>query len=215
MKDLLYKEFKLAVHPSTYMFLFFGVLLLVPSWPFFIAFGYVFMGIMNTFFIGRANQDIFFTASLPVRKRDVVRARVLSTVIFELLQVAIAIPFAILHNMMFTFENGAGMNLNIAFFGLVLVMFAIFNSTVFPLFYKKAYKAGWAILAGILASGVFVGAVEFAVHASPVLSLNLNPMGATRLESQVPTLAVCIAVFVLVTWLASRRAEANFEKVDL
>ena len=39
MNNLLYKEFRLGIHPSIYIFLSFGVLLLIPSWPFFIAFG--------------------------------------------------------------------------------------------------------------------------------------------------------------------------------
>jgi hypothetical protein len=215
MKDLLYKEFKLAVHPSIYMFLCFGALLLIPSWPFFIAFGYIFMGLMNTFFVGRANQDLFFTASLPVRKRDVVFSRVLSTVICEIAMIIAAIPFAILHNLIFMQDNGVGMNLNISFFGFVLVMYAVFNGVFFPLFYKNGYKAGIPILLGIILSSVFAVAVEFAVHAVPELSANVNALGTAHLEYQMPVLAAGIVIYMLVTWLAGRRAGRNFEKVDL
>jgi hypothetical protein len=215
MKDLLYKEFKLAVHPSVYMFFCFGTLLLIPAWPFFIAFGYIFMGFMSTFFLGRANQDLFFTASLPVRKSDVVRSRVLSTAICEIIMVAAAIPFAVLHNIIFMKDNTAGMNLNIAFFGFVLIMYAIFNGYFFPAFYKNGYKAGIPILIGAILSSVFAVAVEFAVHAVPALSTNLNVLGTAHIEYQLPMLAAGIVIYVLVTWLASRGAEKNFEKVDL
>ncbi|MEI6100603.1 MAG: ABC-2 transporter permease [Eubacteriales bacterium] len=215
MKDLLYKEFKLAVHPSTYLFLCFSSFLLIPSWPYFIAFGYIFMGFMNTFFIGRTNQDIFFTASLPVRKKDVVRARILSIAIFEMLQVAAAIPFAILNTMIYPQGNMAGMNTNFAFFGFALIMYAIFNGIFFPMFYKSAYKVGIPILVGVIASSVFAVAVEFGVHTVPFLITNLNAKGAGHLESQLPVLAAGIVLFCLSTWLSCRKAESNFEKVDL
>jgi ABC-2 type transport system permease protein len=213
MKDLLYKELKLAVHPSTYMFLCFSSFLLIPSWPYFVAFGYLFMGFMNTFFLGRTNQDIFFTASLPIRKKDVVRSRVLSMAIFEILQVAVAIPFAILNDMIYTRGNLAGMNPNFAFFGFVLIMYAIFNIVVLPMFYKTAYKVGIPVLLGVIASTGFALAVEFAVH-SPLLGF-LNAQGAGHLDSQLPVLAAGIVIFCLVTWLSSRRAEGIFEKVDM
>ena len=215
MKNLIYKELRLSVHPSVYMFLCFSSFLLIPSWPYFIAFGYIFMGFMNTFFLGRTNQDIFFTTSLPVRKKDVVRARVLSIAMFEVLQVAAAIPFAIMSSMIYPHGNMAGMNPNFAFFGFVLIMYAIFNCVFFPLFYKSAYKVGISVLVGVIASTVFVIAVEFAIRAVPLFAANLNARGAGHLESQLVVLVAGIGIFALATWLASRRAANNFEKVDL
>ena len=150
MKNLLYKEFRLALHPSFYIFFLFGVLLLIPNWPFFIAFGYLFLAFMNMFFIARANQDIFFTASLPVRKKDMVRARVLTLALMELLQIVVAIPFAVLHNRLYLQENLAGMNVNIAFFGLVLIMYAVFNLVFLPMFYRNAYRAGLSMVVAVL-----------------------------------------------------------------
>ena len=214
MKDLLYKEFKLAVHPSMFIFLTFGALLLIPSWLFFIAFGYIFIGFMNMFFIGRGDQDFLFTVSLPIRKRDVVRARFYALSILEVLMILASVPFAIIHGILFDFGNMA-MNLNFAFFGFVFVMYAVFNAVFFPMFYKTAYKAGVPVFLGVLAASAFAIAVEFAVHAVPVLTTTLNAMGAGHLESQLPVLIAGIGLFALLTWLAFKKSAKNFEKVDL
>lgn len=215
MKDLLYKEFKLSLHPTMFFFLAFGLLLLIPSWPYFIAFGYLFLALMNTFFIGRGDQDIFFTASLPIRKRDVVRARVYSTAVFELLMILAAIPFAVLYAGIYPQGNLAGMNPNFAFFGFVFMMYAIFNAVFFPVFYKTAYEVGKSVFLGVLVSTLFIGAVETAVHTVPYFITNINAMGANRFMSQLPVLVAGIVIFALATWLALRKAAKNFEKVDL
>ncbi len=215
MKNLLGKEFRLAVHPSMLVYVFFGVLLLVPSWPFFIAFGYFFIGVMTMFFTARGNQDVFFTAGLPVRKRDAVRARVLVIAAFELLQIAVAVPFACLNARINPHGNAVGMNPNVAFFGCVFMMYAVFNAVFFPGFYKTAYKIGGPLFRAVLAVTAFVGAVELAVHAVPWLNTHVNALGAGHLPSQLLTLAAGIAVFALATWLASLKAAARFDKVDI
>lgn len=75
MKNLLYKEFRLAIHPSVYVFFLLSALLLVPSYPYYVSFFYLTLGVFLTFKTNRAENDIFYSALLPVRKGDVVRAR--------------------------------------------------------------------------------------------------------------------------------------------
>ena len=197
------------------MFLVFGVLLLIPSWPFFIAFAYLLIGFMNTFINGKANQDIFFTVCLPVRKSDIVLARVSSSAVFEVLTIIVAVPFAYLNTLISPSGNMIGMNPNFAFFGLVFAMYAIFNMILFPMFYKTAYKVGIPVLIASLAALFFAGAVEASVHVFPVLKTTVNAFGAGSLSVQLVVLASGIALFCLLTWLSYRRAAKNFEKVDV
>ncbi len=216
MRDLLYKEFRLAIHPSMFVFVFFGVLLLIPSWPYFIAFGYIFIAFMNIFIMGRSNQDIFFTTCLPVRKADTVKARVYSVAVFELIQIVLAVPFAVLNTLFINpHGNQAGMNPNIAFFGCVLIMYAVFNIILLPGFYKTAYKVGVPLLLGTLAAIAFAGAVEAAVHTVPALHTTVNAFGTGHLSSQLIVLVVGIGIFFTLTWLAYKKAAKNFDKVDL
>ncbi len=215
MNNLFYKELRLAIHPSVYILLSCGALLLIPSWPFFIAFGYLFIGFMNTFMINRSNHDILFTALLPVPKRDVVRARVSCMVILEVLQIVVAIPFACLNGLISPLGNQAGMNLNIAFFGVVFMMYAVFNAVFLPMFYRTAYKVGIPILAGTAACILFVGGVELAVHTVPFLATHVNALATAHLVSQLVVLLAGLFLFSLATLFACKRAAGNFEKLDL
>jgi hypothetical protein len=198
-----------------FMFLFFGVLLLIPSWPFFIAFGYLLIGFMNTFFLGRSNQDIFFTACLPVRKTDIARVRVLSIAAFELMQLIAAIPFAYLNTLVNPTGNQAGMNPNFAFFGFVLAMYSFFNFVFLPWFYRTGYKVGVPLLFGSLAFMFTGAAIETVIHSVPALLDTIGAIGAGHLGSQLIVLTAGLVCFVGLTWLACRRSAKNFDRVDL
>lgn len=198
-----------------FIFLLFGMLLLIPSWLYFIAFGYIFIAFFNTFTIGRANQDIFFTVCLPIPKKDVVRARVLSISLMEVLQIVIAIPFVLLNNRLYPNGNIIAMDVNFAFMGCVFIMYAIFNAIFFPMFFKTAYKAGVPIFLGVLVSSVFAMAVEFGVQSVPALKASLDTLNAAYMIDQLYVLIAGIAVFVLATWLAYKKSAKYFEKVDL
>ena len=61
MKNLLYKEFHLLIHPLFYLVLLFGALLLIPEWVYFVAVMYFFfIALPNIFSIGKAQNDIGF-----------------------------------------------------------------------------------------------------------------------------------------------------------
>jgi ABC-2 type transport system permease protein len=216
MKDLLYKDFRLFWSAPIFLCLLFGAFLLIPHWLYFIAFGYImWIGFVAAFFIGRSNQDIIFSVSLPIRKKDTVMARVCSIAVIELLQIIVAIPFAVINSMIYPQSNGVGMNPNFAFFGSIFIMYAIFNIIFLPWFYKTAYNVGKPMLVAVLASTVFAAAASFGVMLVPVLNTNFNSPGASNLEFQLPVLLAGIALFVLLTWLSYRISANLFEKVDV
>ena len=212
MKNLLYKEFRLVLQPWMYlMAVLTSALLLIPQWVFFIAMMYFFFITMPNLIQGaRASNDIGFSVMLPVRKRDIVKARVLSVVLLEVLQISTAVPFAVLHGALYT-EGNFLMNLNVAFFGMILVMYGLFNFIFFPIFYKTAYKIAAPILPATLV------AVLFAVLAETlaVLIPALNGTDCTSLVGQLPVLAAGIAVFALLTFFACRLSARRFETVDV
>jgi ABC-2 type transport system permease protein len=216
MKDLLFKDYKLFWTPTIFFYLLFGSLLLIPSWPYLIAFSYiVWIGFVSAFFMGRSNQDIFFSVSLPVRKKDTVLARVSTIAIIELLQIIVAVPFAIINTVVFNNDNGAGMNPNFAFFGSMFIMYAIFNIIFLPGFYKTAYNVGKPMLLAVIAAFVFAALFNVAVMLVPVMKTNLNGLGTDHIASQLPVLFIGIVLFVGLTWLAYKISANRFEKVDL
>ena len=87
MKNLLYKELKLALQAPAVLFLALSAMLLIPNYPYYVTFFYSTLGIFFCCQLGRENKDIFFTLCLPVRKRDVVSARFLLAVLLEAAQI--------------------------------------------------------------------------------------------------------------------------------
>lgn len=216
MIDLLYKEYKLFWHSYALVYLLFGALLLIPSWPYFVALSYIiWIGFSTAFFTGRSNQDIFFSVSLPVRKKDTVLARVSSVAIMEILQIIAAIPFAVINYAVYHNDNTAGMNPNFAFFGFIFIMYAIFNIIYLPGFYKTAYNVGKPMIIAITASLVFAAIFNVAVMLVPVLRTNLNGLGADHLAGQLTVLFTGIALFTGLTWLSYKISAKRFDKVDL
>ena len=217
MKALLYKEIKLALHPTTYLFMAIGAMLMIPSYPYYVAFVYTCLGIFFIFLSSRENKDIFFTASLPVRKSDVVKSRVFTVAIIELLQLAIGIPFAIIGIRINPNPAGniAGIEANMAFFGLVLIMYALFNVMYLPLFYKTAVKVGIPLIFASIAVTIYVVAAELAVQKIPFLKTHLDTSDPAMAIYQFPILIAGMLIFALSLWLTYRKSVANFEKVDL
>lgn len=114
MKNLMRKELVLAMHPASVLFLLLSAMLLIPNYPYYVICFYTCLG---TFFIcltGRENRDIEFTALLPVRKTDLVRARVFTVMLMQLAQLVIAVPFAVFSSRV-SAENLVGMDANTAF----------------------------------------------------------------------------------------------------
>ena len=96
MAKLLRKEFALFAHPTSWMFLAFGAMMLIPGYPMYLPIFFASLGLFYACLSARENNDLYYTLLLPVRKRDAVRARALYFVIMELMQLALCVPFAIL-----------------------------------------------------------------------------------------------------------------------
>lgn len=216
MKALLQKELSLCVHPTCYLFLILGAaMLLIPSYPLYVCFFYMTLAIYFVFLIGQEKRDVLFTSLLPVAKADLVAARTLLVVFFEAAVVILAIPFAVLRQTLHIPTNPVGMDPGVAFFGLVLIQFAIFNGVFFPCFYKTGDKAGKAFLFAVTAEFLYVCIVEAAVHIVPYCKTVWDTAEASAQSPQIPVLLVGLVLYCLITWLACRSAQKRFVKVDL
>ncbi len=217
MKALLIKEFRLAKHPTLFIFPFLGLMLLIPAYPYFVAFIYTCLSVFFIFLQGRENKDIFFTVSLPVSKRDIVKARCSFIAIIELVEILVAVPFAIIGARINPNPNGneVGIEANVAFFGLVLIMYALFNLVFLPIFYKTAYRAGIALLFGGLAVSIYIIGIEAAIQLVPILKTSLDTADPAFQLAQLPILAAGIVIYALAMLLAYRISANRFAKVNL
>ena len=151
MKALLYKEFKLAMHPICYLFIIlFPFMILIPGYPLGIGFIYV-LSCYPILFLGankgQQSNDLLFSTLLPVRKKDIVLARII-TVIF--MQVAFMVVMSCLFPIAYNFtgnivdkETGkliqnAGLTINsyVLVLAIAFIGFAFADLIFFPIYYK-------------------------------------------------------------------------------
>jgi hypothetical protein len=212
MKNMLYKEFHLVIHPMFYLVLLTAALLLIPEWTYFIALMYIFfITVPNVFSIGKAQNDIGFSAMLPVRRGDIVKARVLSVVILEVLQLVASAAFAAVNLAVYPKGNFL-LDTNITFIGCAFIMYGVFNVFFMPMFYKTAYKIGMPTVAALAATVLFALGIEMLFIFVPALKF-LD--GKANLLAQLPVLAGGIVIFVLLNALAVKMSVKRFERVNL
>ena len=216
MKNLLYKEFRLATGSVNYVFMACAaVMLLMPNYPRYVPFYYICLGIFFIFTYGQINNDILFTTCLPVQKRDTVKARLLLVAALELIQVIISIPIAIFTNKFIPIKNHAGIESNVAFFGLLFVYYAVFNFVFITSFYRKAEKPGMPFLwANIVQWPVYV-LLELPVWLGTPLGQYLDATDTASQIKQLPVLAGGIVIWTGVMFLTYFVSAKRFEKADL
>lgn len=213
MSELLYKELRLAAHPSLYIFICMGVLLLIPAYPYGVVFFFGCLGLFQSFMFDRETRDVFYTALLPRPKRDVVKGKLLLAVFAQLVQLTLSLPFAFLRTLYLPQGNPVGMEPNAAWYGFGLMVYGIFNLIFFTQFYKTAYKAGASFLNALIPVTLGIIAIEASVHF-PGMGW-LDGMDGAALVRQVPILLAGIAVYAAANALAYRIGARRFERVDL
>ena len=214
MKAILYKQFHLVCHPMTLVFLLFGVMLLIPSYPYTVIFFYVMLGLFFSFVNGREQKDIYYSALLPIRKRDTVKASVVFVLVIELASLLISIPFAVLSVSVNPLGgNAVGMEPNAFLFAAALVLYALFNGILLPEFYKTAYKVGVSFLKAVIPAAFVMLGLELTVHVPSLVWLeDCTPAGQLRL---LPLVLCAAVIYGVGLWLTYQKAAKNYEKVDL
>jgi len=166
MKALIYKEFKLALHPICYIFLcLFPFMILIPSYPVGVGFIYI-LACYPILFLGankgQQSNDLLYSVLQPVRKKDIVLARIITIVLmqafFILLQSAL-IPLSILIQNSIASKSGQqtaaasvgfGFNGYVSTTAIAVVVLAITDLIFFPLYYRNGRSIVLATIFGIL-----------------------------------------------------------------
>lgn len=213
MSNLLYKELRLAAHPNLFVFTFLGALVIVPAYPYGMVFLFGCLGPYITFTYGRETNDLYFTSLLPVRKADIVKAKVLLVVLAQVTQVLISLPFAVLRVGLLPQGNPAGIEANAAYYGFGFLIYAVFNFIFLTQFFKSGYKAGTAFLWGMIPAVLGVLVMEVVVHF-PGLAW-LDSVEPADLVRQLPILLIGLGVYALTMPAAYRLSARRFQRVDL
>lgn len=226
MKTLLYKEFKLAVHTLCYIFvILFPFMIFIPNYPLFVAFIYV-VSCYPILFLGsnkgQQSNDLLYTTLLPVRKKDIVLARILTVCILQLFTMvltAILCPMAIqvVGNMAKADPNivnvGFPRETLVSFFAFLLIGYSITDLIFFSIYYRNGKAILSSTLLSLLAFIVFMFVVTV-VLPDPYFTWFYNTFCNISLGIQFIYLAISIVIYIVMHYVVYKVASNRLEKVD-
>lgn len=225
MKALLYKEFKLAMHPLIYVFIaIFPFMVLIPSYPLAISFIYLLVTYPILFLganKGEQTNDLLFSTLMPVRKKDIVLARIITLIsmqiVFILLMSALY-PLAIYINQIIN-SSPSGEEVIIPGLGLnsfiLILAFAIFGLSIADLIFLVIYyKNGKSIvLSSLLTMLAFIIYLAFFTIVLPYIPA-FDGISSLHIGYQFLALFIAIILSFLIHLLAYKEASKRLLKVD-
>ena len=150
--NLLKKEITLGNSAQTMIWFIccFGMFF-IPNYPVYIGPFYITLSIFMTFGMNQVSHDTLYTVLLPVRKIDTVKARFLFCGMLEVVSIFFAVLAGIIRHFGNFPEPKSGVGITIAYLGLQLIVYAIFNFIFLGNVYKDPVKPGKLYLvSGIL-----------------------------------------------------------------
>ena len=226
MKALIYKELKLAMHPICYIFIvLFPFMILIPSYPLGIGFIYVltcypilFLGANK----GQQSNDLLYSTLLPVRKKDIVMARIFTVIFmqiaFILVMTALYPAARIINNAIAqSVENpneymipGLGLDSYVLLLAIALVGYAIADIIFFPIYYKHGKSIVMSTLLTILGFVVYIGVFTIGLPFIPDLDILNNLHLGIQFAILAAAILISFALHIIVYKVSAKR----LEKVD-
>ncbi|MEJ8305149.1 ABC-2 transporter permease [Saccharibacillus sacchari] len=217
MYNLLLKEVRLGVNPFFFVLpLITGALMLVPGWLYFIVPLYFCMITIPNIFGGYKSQnDLMFTSMLPVNKKNVVQAKVLLIVLLEVLHVVTAMIYGKISLSLYPHLHYIFFKPTPGFWGLTLVMLALFNLFFISMYFKTAYKYGAATLVASTVAVLFAVEAEWLGIQNQFVSDLFKGSGSTDGLTHYSILFTGVLIFAAFTFIAYRIAYQRFKKVEV
>lgn len=229
MKNLLYKEFRLAMHPLCFLFsLVFPFMILIPNFPLFVGTLYVVPGFTILFLgaqKGKQSNDLFYSALLPIRKKDIVRARMMSVMAMELAALAvmaILTPLKILITKNSEIVTPFTTDGIVSCFAFALIGYLIVNMIYFFMFYKSGRSVTAPTLVGTFTYVIYIlvftsvlPAVDPENHNAPIIPGFYHAFFDIDIGIQFVYLAVALVIYLVGNFLITIQASKELERVDL
>ena len=226
MKALLYKELRLAMHPICYISIaMFPLMILIPAYPIGIGFIYIltcypilFLGANK----GQQSNDLLYSVLLPVRKKDIVLARIITVILIQatyillmtaLYPLARVINEAIIQNAKDPekyFIPGLGLNSYVLLLAFGIIGYAVADLIFFPIYYKKGKSIVMSTLFTIIGFVLYIGIFTIVLPYIPGLEFINN----LHIGIQFAILAGAIILSFLLHLLVYKISSKRLAKVD-
>lgn len=214
---LLKKEIRLAASPMSFVFIAFGLLALAPGYPILVGAFFLCFGIFHSFQNAREANDILYSALLPIKKSDVVRAKYIFTLLiqalgFLLFALCTLLRLTVLVNGS-AYVNNPLLAANFTFLAFVLLVYSAYNTVFLGGFFKTAYYYNKPFITFAVVAFLIIALAE-TVHHIPGLTW-LNATSGPELLRQLPIFIAAVAVYIA-SWLISlKRSCQRFENIDI
>lgn len=226
MKALLYKELRLAMHPICYVFVaLFPFMILIPAYPLGVGFIYI-LACYPILFLGankgQQSNDLLYSVLLPVRKKDIVLARIMTVILMQvvfmllitaLYPVARLISASIIQNAEDPDKYmipGLGLDSFVLLLAIGIIGYALADLIFFPIYYKKGKSIVMSTLFTIFGFVIYIGIFTIALPYIPGLEI----MNNMHLGIQFAILAGAVLISFIFHLLVYRISSKRLEKVD-
>lgn len=224
MKALLYKEFKLAMHPMCYVFItVFPLLILIPKYPIAVGFIYV-LSAYPVLFLGankgQQSNDLLFSTLLPVRKKDIVLARILTVIIMQVIFITVMTwfyPFKVLIAHYIPGPASAGIDVDgyVSILAFAIIGFAFADLGFFPAYYKNGRSILLPTLFTVFGFAIYIMTVTVVIPYIPVIGQPyVDFFSTSKIWIQFIFLAVSIIFYGLIHIIVYKVSAKRLEKVD-
>jgi len=109
-----------------------------------------------------------------------VRARFYLVICIELMQVISCIPFIFIRDKFIPLNNQVGIEANIAFIGLSLIMLGLFNFIFLTEYYKSWYNIGMPFVKSSIMMTVYITAAEVLLRVLPYMRNYCDSVSTTK-----------------------------------
>ena len=228
MKALLYKEFKLAMHPICYVFMCaFPFMMLIPSYP--IAVGFIYLlSCYPILFLGankgQQSNDLLFSTLLPVRKKDIVLARLFTVGIMQFIYMAIMtclLPLSYMIQNSITVEGGEqltipGLGLDgfVSILAIALIGFSLADLIFFPIYYKKGKSIVMSTLLTILGFVIYLALFTIVIPYIPGCEGYTKLLSSSGIGIQFAIFGGALIAYFFIHLLVYKISAKRLEKVD-
>lgn len=212
MKNLIYKELTLSIHKFYFILpIILGGLMFIPYWIYSFVFMYFFWILVPQIFGSyNSNQDYNFLSALPVERKDIVKSKALAMYILEALHIVFAVVFGIIHNWIYEVYNPF-LDINLAFFGIGIAMFGVFNIIFLPLYFKTAHFFGRPL---IYATGAIL-IYGFVFEFGAIRFQWVRDLFEGSFSSQIIPFTVLTVIGILLSVFAVKLSQQHFSKLDI
>ena len=230
MKALVYKELKLAMHPICWVFIFaFPLMILIPSYPIAVGFIYI-LSCYPILFLGankgQQSNDLLFSTLLPVRKKDIVLARIITVAIMQFIFMAVMsclYPLAVAINNSIHIEGeanattitpGIGLNGFVSVLAIAVVGYSIADLIFFPIYYKNGRSIVMSTLFTILGFVIYLGIFTIAIPYIPGCEGYVQLLCKSGIGYQIMLFGIALVIYFIVHFLVYKISAKRLEKVD-